>query len=73
MNKLKLFFMLLFFSIFFSSSPIYAQATAIPATQSSVSPYSDNIRWLYKSINGVLYKRQYNYTQQKWIGSWVKA
>lgn len=40
---------------------------------SSITPYSHDIRWRYKMINGILYKRQYNYTTNKWIGSWVKA
>lgn len=40
---------------------------------SNVAPLSDAIGWRYKSINGILYKRQYNYSTNKWIGNWVKA
>lgn len=43
------------------------------AISSDFSTLSDEIVWKYKWINGVLYKRQYNRTQKKWIGSWVKA
>ena len=31
---------------------------------------ADVIGWRYKTINGKLYRRKYNYTQEKWIGSW---
>ena len=34
---------------------------------------SDIIKWGYKSIDGVLYKRQYNYTRQEWVGDWIRA
>ncbi len=36
-----------------------------------VSPQSDIIEWRYKVENGKLYKRQYNCTQDKWIGDWI--
>lgn len=43
------------------------------SSESAISPYNTDIRWKYKVMNGVLYKRQYNYTTNKWIGDWVKA
>lgn len=42
------------------------------SSESAISPYNTDIRWKYKVMNGVLCKRQYNYTT-KWIGDWVKA
>lgn len=35
-----------------------------------IMPYSDIIEWRYKVINGDVYRRQYNYTQEYWIGEW---
>lgn len=35
-----------------------------------IMPHSDIIEWRYKEINGDLYRRQYNYTRQYWIGEW---
>lgn len=35
-----------------------------------ISPISDIIGWRYKTINGKIYKRQYNYSKEKWIGEW---
>lgn len=42
-------------------------------SKTTITPYSDNIQWRYKSINGVLYKRLYNYTRKQWIGEWIKC
>lgn len=33
-------------------------------------PFADIIGWRYKSENGNVYRRQYNYSQEKWIGNW---
>lgn len=33
----------------------------------------DIIRWRYKTINGSLYRRKYNYTKKIWIGNWEKV
>lgn len=40
---------------------------------STEATYANKIVWKYKTINGVLYKRQYNRTTNQWIGDWVKA
>lgn len=50
-----------------SSTPSVISASAI------MKPQSDIIEWVYKFIGGKLYKRQYNYTQEKWIGDWILA
>lgn len=31
------------------------------------------IRWRYKSENGKVYRRQYNYSKQTWIGEWEEC
>lgn len=36
-------------------------------------PRADDIAYQYKVINGVLYKRLYNFTTQKPLSGWVKA
>jgi hypothetical protein len=28
------------------------------------------IGWRYKSVNGQMYRRQYNYSREQWIGEW---
>ncbi|WP_313130878.1 hypothetical protein [Anaerocolumna sp.] len=33
-------------------------------------PNAHAIGWRYKSENGKVYRRQYNYSRQKWIGEW---
>ena len=42
---------------------------AMPGEE-DISPYADDIRWVYKTINGVVYRRKYNYTKQVWLGDW---
>lgn len=37
---------------------------------SIIQPYAHIIEWRYKKINGIWHKRQYDYTAQKWLGSW---
>ncbi|MDK2808583.1 MAG: hypothetical protein PWP24_1319 [Clostridiales bacterium] len=33
-------------------------------------PFADITGWRYKAINGEMYRRQYNYSKQEWIGEW---
>lgn len=40
---------------------------------SEVTAFASDIGWKYKVINGVLYKRQYDFTRKQWIGNWIKA
>lgn len=35
-----------------------------------ITPYADIIGWRYKSVDGKMYQRQYNYSKQTWIGEW---
>ncbi len=41
---------------------------------SDAEPLADTIVWKYKTVDGVLYKRRWNETQQKWYDSaWIKV
>ena len=33
-------------------------------------PFADITGWRYKAIDGKMYRRQYNYSKEKWIGEW---
>lgn len=35
-----------------------------------VTPFAPIIDWRYKVVDGKLYRRQYNYSTQQWIGEW---
>lgn len=54
-------------SVSVNTSIIHA-STDIPTHE--ISDRKAIIKWRYKNIDGKLYKRKYNYTTQKWIGSW---
>lgn len=45
------------------------QATA--AQEEAIMPMSDALTWKYKVENNKLYKRLYNSSTDKWIGSWI--
>lgn len=47
------------------------QVTKNPlSSQQTADTYSDIIGWRYKSVDNKVYRRQYNYSKQKWIGAW---
>lgn len=43
------------------------------STTTEISPRANDIGWKFKIVNGVLYKRQYDYTRKQWIGDWIKV
>lgn len=51
-----------------------ASPVSITASQNSLLdayyPNANIIGWRYKSENGKMYRRQYNYSREKWIGEW---
>ncbi len=54
-------------------SSTYAAPCEAPVTSglTQVTPRADDIRYVYKTINGKLHKRLYNYTTNKWVGDWI--
>lgn len=72
-----LFFGFLSIGLFADLTSVSAQEDAtesIVVTQEDTTVYSgDVIVWKYKVMNGKLYKRKYNQTTKKWIGSWIPA
>ena len=54
----------------FSGTTIYANDIGMNETSITRADYID---WRYKVINGILYKRPYNYSKDEWIGDWILA
>lgn len=54
----------------FSGTTIYANDIGMNETSITRADYID---WRYKVINGILYKRLYNYSKDEWIGDWILA
>lgn len=42
----------------------------IMVSEEGIDPHSEMIEWRYKVVDGVLYRRLYNYTEQHWVGEW---
>lgn len=65
--------------IFFANSAMSVNADTFLEESNSVvnkniiSPLADVIEWRFKMIDGVLHKRQYNYSRGLWIGTWTKV
>lgn len=72
-----LFFGFLSIGLFTDLTSVSAQedsTESLIVAQEDTTVYSgDVIVWKYKVMNGKLYKRKYNQTTKKWIGSWVPA
>ncbi len=52
-------------------NPVYAQVSTTTYTEDTQSSRSAIIGWRYKTVDGVLYKRLYNYSNDTWIGDWI--
>ena len=37
----------------------------------TIEPRADIIGWRYKTENGRVYKRLFNYSKDEWIGDWI--
>lgn len=48
-------------------------AASPDAAPPEIRPTSHTIVWKYKLQNGVMYKRKYDRTADKWIGDWIRA
>ncbi|GEO65469.1 hypothetical protein [Companilactobacillus nantensis] len=42
------------------------------SNQIKIQPRSAIIEWRFKNINGHAYKRQFNYSADKWVGDWIR-
>lgn len=52
-----------------AAAPDPAKAAELPAV-SSIQVKKDVIKWKYKTVNGKVYRRKYNYSTETWIGDW---
>lgn len=50
---------------------VYAHAQIDKTNVSHVTPFADITEWKYKLEDGMVYKRLYNHSKQKWIGDWI--
>lgn len=42
----------------------------VASDSTEITPRKDDIGWRYTTINGKLFRRQFNYTKGLWIGDW---
>lgn len=56
-------------TVLFSPVATLTAEAALPGGE-IVEPNADSIGWRFKTENGKVYRRLYNYTTQEWIGDW---
>ena len=71
----KIIIILIFTLIIFPHNTIVVQAKTDNFTYQIDKPIlrAEIIGWRYKTEDGKLYKRQYNYSTGKWIGDWTQC
>lgn len=52
------------------SSSVVQSTTISKSGEFIAVPFADIKGWRYKAVDGKMYRRQYNYSKQKWIGEW---
>lgn len=56
------------------STVMAAETTSRPFgayTNENATMRAEYIKYIYKVIDGKVYKRLYNFTQEKWVGDWI--
>lgn len=77
MNRKSKVFILSFVTslILFTGMPSYVEAAApVPPAVATLSAgdyaRKDDIQWVYQTINGITYRRKFNFTKGVWVGDW---
>lgn len=74
MNKIKKVFAIsILMGIMSPVLPVMAE-TVVPIEmnqESDIQPRTDIKEWVYKVMNGNLYKRLYNYSTGRWESDWI--
>lgn len=63
----------LFLLVFAFSLPYAQCVSSDTAYAAEVQPKADEIRWRFKTVDGKVYKRLYNFSTKTWIGDWIPA
>lgn len=53
-----------------STAPTNSFSLTSERFNNQITPLADIVGWRYKSVDGKLYERQYNYSRSTWIGEW---
>ena len=51
-------------------STVQSTTTISKSEEFIATPFADITGWRYKAVDGKMYRRQYNYSKQKWLGEW---
>lgn len=67
--------LLLACTVFTIASPADMSTVQASANTTTVSQNARHsiISWRFKTVDGVIYKRLYDYSSDTWIGDWIKV
>ncbi len=54
-----------------ASEPAALLTGSARSVENSVSPQSDQLIWIYNTVNGKNYRRLYNLSTKEWVGDWI--
>lgn len=60
-----------------AATTLYAADFSAPQTEllnvseDEIVTYADSVTWVYKTENGIHYRRLYNNATDKWVGDWI--
>ena len=73
--NLKFLYIILYFTSSFALFSENVQTVNASAAHRHLQIITRNnyVGWRYTTINGLLYKRLYDYSNECWIGEWIRA
>lgn len=55
------------------ASNVHMTVQTLETEEYGKSARAEIVGWRYKTVNGVLYRRLFNYTHNEWVGNWEKV
>lgn len=73
MKRIKLLIPVLLTVVALSSTPVLAAniSTLSISTEDSISPLTEEVKWVYRTYNGVLQMRLWSITYGYWLTDWI--
>lgn len=72
MKKKIIVFLAMLLIVFPTESVVAAEHTdTVEVNEYRANPRADKIDYVYKILDGKLYKRLYNFSTGEWIGNWI--
>lgn len=72
MKKRIIILLAMLLTVFPTESVVASEYTdTVEVNEYEANPRADKIDYVYKILDGKLYKRLYNFSKGEWIGNWI--